>query len=68
MFNFFSFFWLHHTACEILIPLSGIKPALLSVKAQSPNHWTVREFPRYLDFLTHEELQSGDIPNFIVLD
>ena len=27
------------------IPLPEIQPALLTVKALSPNHWTTREFP-----------------------
>ena len=40
------FFWLHCTAWGILVPLLGIEPAPLAVKAQSPNHWTAREFPQ----------------------
>ena len=32
-------------ACAILVPQPGIEPAPLVVKAQSPNHWTAREFP-----------------------
>ena len=40
IFSFFSFFfWLHCMAC-------GIDPGPLAVKAQSPNHWTAREFLR----------------------
>ena len=38
------FFWLLSAACGILVPQSGIEPAPLAVKAQSPNHWTAREF------------------------
>ena len=42
---FFFFFWLHHAACGILVPLLGIEPRPLAVNARGPNHWTVREFP-----------------------
>ena len=39
-------FWSHGTACGILVPQLGIiKPESSAVKAQSPNHWTTREFP-----------------------
>ena len=31
--------------CGILVPQPGIDPALLAVKAWSPNHLTSREFP-----------------------
>ena len=43
--NFFFFFWLHCTPCEILVSWSGIKPMPSAVKAWRPNHWTAREFP-----------------------
>ena len=36
-------FWPHHVAYEVLVPQQGIE--LSAVKAQSPNHWTAREFP-----------------------
>ena len=35
-------------ACEILVPPPEIKPGASAVKAQSPNHWTDREFPGLL--------------------
>ena len=38
-------FWLHHEACEIVIPWPGIEPRPLAMKAPSPNHWTARKFP-----------------------
>ena len=44
-FLFFSFFWLCHTACRILVTLPGIEPAPSAVKAHSLNHGTTREFP-----------------------
>ena len=49
-FNFcFSFFlWPYHTACGILIPRPGIEPTYSAVKAQSPNQWTMKEFPHKL--------------------
>ena len=39
-----GFFWPHLAACEILVPQPGIEPGTLAVQAQSPNHWTAREF------------------------
>ena len=39
------FFWLHQRACKILVPRPGIEPVSPAVEAQSPNHWTAREFP-----------------------
>ncbi|XP_054940556.1 nuclear factor 1 A-type isoform X11 [Physeter macrocephalus] len=42
---FFSFLRPCHAACGILVPPPGIEPWPSSVKAQSPNHWTAREFP-----------------------
>ena len=35
------------TACGILFAWTGIEFRPLSVKVQSPNHWTTREFPTY---------------------
>ena len=32
-------------ACRTLVPQPGIEPAPSAVKAQSPNHWTTKEFP-----------------------
>ena len=43
-FLFFSF-WPCPVAYGIFVPWPGIEPAPLAVKAQNPNHWTVREFP-----------------------
>ena len=31
-------------ACEILVPGAGTEPVPSTLKAQTPNHWTVREF------------------------
>ena len=42
--NFF-FFWPCHEACRVLVPQPGTEPVFLALKAPSPNHWTVREFP-----------------------
>ena len=44
-FALFLSFWPHWTACGMLVPWLGIKPAPSAVRAQSPNHWTAREFP-----------------------
>ena len=40
----YTFFWLLCAACGISVPQPGIKLKLLAVEAQSPNHWTAREF------------------------
>ena len=40
----------YHAACGILVPPPGIKPRPMAVKAQNPNHWTAREFPRNQNF------------------
>ena len=45
LFNLIYLFWAHHTACGILVPQPGIEPRPFGMKAQSPNHWTAREFP-----------------------
>ena len=36
-----------HAACGIFVPQPGVKPRPSAVKAQSPNHWTTREFPSF---------------------
>ena len=37
---------MHHEACGILVPQSGIEPSHCSESTKlSPNHWTTREFP-----------------------
>ena len=38
------FFW-PHMACGILVPRPGIKSGPSAVKAPSPDHWTIKEFP-----------------------
>ena len=43
---FFFFLWPHYTVCGILVPGLGIEPRASVLKAQSPNHWTTREFRR----------------------
>ena len=50
-FFFFFFFWLHNMACGIIVPWPGIEPVQPAVEAQSPNHWTTREFPPIFQFL-----------------
>ena len=39
-------FWLHCTACGILVPQSGIQPTSLAMEAPSLNHWTTRDVPK----------------------
>ena len=38
------FFWLYHTACEIIVPPTGIEPRSMA-KVLRPKHWTTRECP-----------------------
>ena len=40
-------------AFGILDPQTGIEPKSTAVKVQSPNHWTVKEFPRIFQSLWH---------------
>ena len=42
----FLFFWPHHVACRIFVPLLGIEPLPLAVEMWSPNYWTTREVPQ----------------------
>ena len=44
---FLSFFFFGLTACGILVPQPGTEPGPSAVKAQSPKHWTAREFQDY---------------------
>ena len=41
---FFFFFWPCHEACGILVPQPGTKLVPPALEAQSPNHWTSKEF------------------------
>ena len=46
-FFYFSFiFWPCYVACGVLVLWSGVEPGPLTMKAQSPNHWTAREVPQ----------------------
>ena len=40
------------TGCRILVPQPGLKPGSPAVEAQSPDHWTIREFPQNYGFRT----------------
>ena len=51
--SFFFFFGPCCTACGILVPRPGIEPGPSAVRAQSPNYWTTREFPRWVLKNTH---------------
>ena len=59
----FSFFWLHCEACGIFVPRPGIEPIALAVNAQSPNHWTTREFPKATTLILVQFLKSEIILN-----
>ena len=67
----FVCFWPHHcaVACGILVSPPGIEPGPSAVRAQSPNHWTAREFPMdgfILDFSREELDKWGDFTVGIV--
>ena len=46
---YFKKFWPHPIACGTLVPWPGIESITSGV--ESPNHWTTREFPFWLNFL-----------------
>ena len=57
----FLCFWLHCTACGILVPQPGIEPTPPALEVWSLNHWTAKEVlhysflivpPLFLHFLT----------------
>ena len=41
----FSLFWVHCTACRILVHQPGMESGPPAVETTSPNHWTTRELP-----------------------
>ena len=45
LFCFFLIFWLHHTACGILVPRARLEPTPCALGVWSLNHWTTREVP-----------------------
>ena len=45
LFLSFFFFLPHHAGFGILVPQRGVKPRPSAVKAESLNHWTIREVP-----------------------
>ena len=47
MMHGFVFFWLHCSACGILVSLPGIEPMPTAVEAVSLNYWIAREVPLY---------------------
>ena len=56
-FNFFFFFWLHHSVCGVLVPWPGIEPTPPEVEVQNLNHWITREMPTF-NFTFHEALMK----------
>ena len=58
--KFFFFFWPHLVACGILVPQSGIEPALPAVELWSLNHWTAREVLEFFVVVTgHTSQHAG---------
>ena len=54
------FFWLHHVACGILIPQSGIEHGTMAVRAHNPNYWTARELPKFIFKENQDQLETGE--------
>ena len=48
----FYFFWPHHTACGILVPLPAVEPVPPVVEVKSLNCWTARRVPEPSFILT----------------
>ena len=65
---FFIFFWPRRAACRILVPQPGIEPAPSAVKAQSPHHWTARDFPPSSFFTAFYPLHIFSTMPFIYLN
>lgn len=42
------YFWLHHEAFTILVSQQRIETEPLAVEVQRPNHWTDKEFLKYM--------------------
>ena len=55
-------------ACGILVPQPGIEPAPSAVKAQSPHHWTARDFPPSSFFTAFYPLHIFSTMPFIYLN
>ena len=61
---FFNFlFWLHCSACGILVPRPGIESVAPAVKLPSPNHWTTGEFP-FIDLFNKYFLRAYHGPSY----
>ena len=56
-----------HVACGILVPRPGIEPRPSAVRAQSPNHWTTREFPLVALFVLSIYVCGNVQSNYFVL-
>ena len=57
----FFFFLFMPQGKEILVLGAGIKPVAPATEAHSPNHWTVREFPRPCTLIEVKKFQSTNI-------
>lgn len=57
-----TFFLLCCTTCGILVSRPGIEPRLWAVKAQSPNHWTIGEFPFFKKNLLRDAAEAAGDP------
>ena len=59
-FNLFLFiFWPCHVVCGILVFQTGIEHIPPAVEVESPNQWTVRDFPYYSNYLTSFPMKAA---------
>ena len=54
----YLFFWLHHTACGVLVPQPEMEPALRAVDVWSLKQCTTREVPRIKLLMTKEKVST----------
>ena len=60
--------WSPHCKSFVVFVLAcGIEPWLSSRKAQGPNHWTAKEFPKQGAWTQSEEGKSGSSIIFLIL-
>ena len=62
----FFIFWLHHTACGVLVPQPGIEPAPPALEVLKLNHWITtkvqkKAFLNFLVLLTGEVVRNDEL-------
>ena len=59
------FFATPHTACRILVPLTGMEPVSPAVEVWHLNHWTAREVPCTITSLLKMPFYDISIVGFV---